>query len=112
VPSATSVSATFPVFAPASRIAAPTRTGRASSNVTIALTGMVIEPGDLVIGDDDGPPLRSLWGNRAIYNGCETKKERVKTRQHACGKLASKAWVDEALAKRGAKDFDEPQSNR
>lgn len=45
---------TLPVFAAGVSHRGPYKTGPGEINVTIAIDGMVIEPGDLIIGDDDG----------------------------------------------------------
>jgi RraA family protein len=44
----------FPVFAAGVTHRGPYKDGPGEINVSIALDGMVINPGDLVIGDDDG----------------------------------------------------------
>ncbi|KLU27179.1 RraA family protein [Caballeronia mineralivorans] len=45
---------TLPVFAAGISHRGPYKTGPGEINVPVAIDGMVIEPGDLVIGDDDG----------------------------------------------------------
>jgi len=94
---------TFPVFAAGVTHRGPYKDGPGELNVTIALDGMVIEPGDLVIGDDDGLLCVPYGETEAIYTAAKTKNEgELKTAANTlAGKLASKAWVDEALAKRG-----------
>jgi RraA family protein len=44
----------FPVFAAGVTHRGPYKDGPGEINVNIAIDGMVIEPGDLIIGDDDG----------------------------------------------------------
>lgn len=44
----------FPVYGAGVTHRGPYKTGPGEINVTIAIDGMVIEPGDLIIGDDDG----------------------------------------------------------
>ncbi len=44
----------FPVFAAGVNHRGPYKSGPGEINVPIAIDGMVIEPGDLVMGDDDG----------------------------------------------------------
>ena len=44
----------FPVFAAGVTHRGPSKDGPGEINVPIAIDGMVIEPGDLVIGDEDG----------------------------------------------------------
>jgi regulator of RNase E activity RraA len=45
---------TFPVFAAGITHRGPYKDGPGEVNVSIAVDGMTVEPGDLVIGDDDG----------------------------------------------------------
>jgi RraA family protein len=45
---------TFPVFASGITHRGPYKDGPGEINVPLALEGMVIQPGDLVLGDDDG----------------------------------------------------------
>jgi Demethylmenaquinone methyltransferase len=47
-------SQTLPVFAAGVTHRGPYKNGPGEINVPIAIDGMVIEPGDLIIGDDDG----------------------------------------------------------
>ena len=44
----------FPVFAAGVTHRGPYKDGPGEINVPIAIDGMVIEPGDLMLGDDDG----------------------------------------------------------
>ncbi|MGQ7791208.1 RraA family protein [Faunimonas sp. B44] len=44
----------FPVYASGVTLSGPFQSGPGHINVPIAIDGMVIEPGDLMIGDDDG----------------------------------------------------------
>ena len=44
----------FPVFAAGVTHRGPYKDGPGEINVPVAIDGMVIEPGDLVLGDDDG----------------------------------------------------------
>lgn len=44
----------FPVFAAGVTLRGPFQSGPGHVNVPIALAGMVVEPGDLILGDDDG----------------------------------------------------------
>lgn len=45
---------TFPVFARAAVHRGPYKNGPGSINVPVALNGMVVSPGDIVVGDQDG----------------------------------------------------------
>lgn len=45
---------TFPVFASGVTLRGPFQSGPGHVNITISIAGMIVEPGDLIIGDDDG----------------------------------------------------------
>ena len=57
----------FPVFAAGVTHRGPYKDGPGEINVPIALGGMVIEPGDLVIGDDDGLLCVPFDETEAVY---------------------------------------------
>jgi regulator of RNase E activity RraA len=58
---------TFPVFAAGITHRGPYKDGPGEFNVPVAIDGMVIEPGDLVIGDDDGLLCVPYGQTEAIY---------------------------------------------
>ena len=94
---------TFPVFAAGVTHRGPYKDGPGELNVPIALDGMVIEPGDLVIGDDDGLLCVPFGQTEAIHAAAKAKSDgelKIAADTRA-GKLASKAWVDEALVRLG-----------
>ena len=93
----------FPVFAAGVTHRGPYKDGPGELNVPIALDGMVIEPGDLIVGDDDGLVCVPFGETEPIYQAAKAKNEgEHQIAAHTLqGKLASKAWVDEALAKLG-----------
>src|SRR3546814_10297210 len=51
---ATLSAGTFPVFAAGVTPRGPYKDGPGEINVPVAIDGMVVEPGDLMLGDDDG----------------------------------------------------------
>ena len=52
--------ASFPVYAAGVTHRGPYKDGPGEINVPIAIDGMVIEPGDLIVGDEDGVLVRPL----------------------------------------------------
>ena len=93
----------FPVFAAGVTHRGPYKDGPGEINVPVALDGMVVEPGDLVLGDDDGC-LCVPYGEAAAVLRAAKAKHESETKTVAdmrAGKLASKQWVDEALRKLG-----------
>ena len=92
----------FPVFAAGVTHRGPFKDGPGEINVPIALDGMVIEPGDLVLGDDDGLLCVPFDQTAAIYQreGQERSGEKILPTRMA-GKLDPKTWVDESLKRLG-----------
>jgi RraA family protein len=93
----------FPVFAAGVTHRGPYKDGPGEINVPVALGGMVIQPGDLMLGDDDGLLSVPFDDVEAIYHAAKAKHD-VEARQYAdtmAGKLDPKTWVDEALKKLG-----------
>lgn len=94
---------TFPVFAAGVTHRGPFKDGPGEINVPVAFGGMVIQPGDLVLGDDDGllsVPLEEL---DTIYKAAKAKHD-AEAKQYAetmAGKLDPKTWVDETLQRLG-----------
>ena len=88
----------FPVFAAGVTHRGPYKDGPGEINVPIAIDGMVIEPGDLVIGDDDG--LLCVPYDRAeqLLAAARQKQEieAVMVAEIAVG-TQDNAWIDAAL---------------
>jgi RraA family protein len=93
----------FPVFAAGVTHRGPWKDGPGEINVPIALDGMVIEPGDLVIGDDDGLLCVPFDDTESLYEAARTKREAEEKTLAAtmAGRLDPKTWVDESLKRLG-----------
>jgi RraA family protein len=65
----------FPVFAAGVTHRGPYKDGPGEINVNIAIDGMVIEPGDLVIGDDDGLLCVPYAEAQNLYQAANKKQE-------------------------------------
>ena len=93
----------FPVFAAGVTHRGPYKDGPGEINVPIALDGMVIEPGDLVIGDDDGLLCVPYGETEALYEAARAKHETEEKTLAAtmAGRLDPKTWVDESLKRLG-----------
>ncbi len=92
----------FPVFAAGVTHRGPYKDGPGEINVPIAIKGMVIHPGDLVVGDDDGVVCVPFNDVEQVYAATKATHE-AETRQMAdilAGKN-DRAWVDAALKKLG-----------
>jgi regulator of RNase E activity RraA len=93
----------FPVYAAGVTHRGPYKDGPGEINVPIALGGMVIEPGDLILGDDDGLLCVPFAETEAIHAAAKTKNEaEARTLANTqAGKLDPKTWVDETLRRLG-----------
>lgn len=93
---------TFPVFAAGVSHRGPYKDGPGEINVPVSIDGMVIEPGDLVLGDDDGVLCVPYDQAEAVYKAAHAKHQgELKSMSDIHAGKTSKAWVDEALKKLG-----------
>lgn len=98
----------FPVYAAGVTHRGPMRSGPGEIGRAIALDGMVIEPGDLVIGDGDGL-LSILFDEVAAVLRAATEKRDVETKILAdveAGRSMDRSWVDPTLRKLGCTGLD------
>jgi regulator of RNase E activity RraA len=99
---ATLRSKSFPVFAAGVTHRGPYKDGPGEINVPVAIDGMVIEPGDLVIGDDDGL-LCVPYGEAETILAATQAKHAAEEKQMAAilAGTIDRAWVDAALKRLG-----------
>ena len=93
----------FPVYAAGVTHRGPYKDGPGEINVPVAFGGMVIDPGDLMLGDDDGLLCVPFDQTEAVY-GPACRKRDAEAATYAktmAGELDKKAWVDEALRRLG-----------
>ena len=90
---------TFPVFAAGITHIGPYQSGPGEVNRAVAINGMVIEPGDLVLGDDDGLLCVPFDAVDDIYaeaykrlQGENAQRERVRNG------TVDRAWIDDRIA--------------
>ncbi|RZL95025.1 MAG: RraA family protein [Variovorax sp.] len=90
----------FPVFAAGVTHRGPYKDGPGEINVPIAIDGMVIEPGDLVIGDEDGL-LCVPFDDVERLLAAARQKQVVEDKMVADIEAGcfDRAWVDETLAR-------------
>lgn len=92
--------AAMPVFACGVTHRGPYKDGPGEINVPIALDGMVIEPGDLVIGDDDGVlgvPINAVEG--LLHWAREKQAVEAKMVRDLEVGVFDRPWVDETLSR-------------
>lgn len=99
---ATIAAGDFPLFAAGVSHRGPYKDGPGEVNVPIAIDGMVIEPGDLVIGDDDGLLCVPFDHVAEVYQRA-TAKHRAETAQleQIAQGNNDRSWVLDALKKKG-----------
>ena len=97
----------LPMFAAGVTHRGPYKDGPGEINVPIAIDGMVVEPGDLVIGDGDGVLCVPFDDAQAVLASTEAKQE-AEVRELAAIADGSndRSWVDKALAAKGCEFFD------
>jgi regulator of RNase E activity RraA len=88
----------FPVFAGGVSLRGPFQSGPGHINVPIAIAGMVIEPGDLIIGDDDGVICVPYEDVESLYEECAQRlagenAQRSKVRDGS----VERTWIDRKL---------------
>ena len=92
----------LPVFAAGVSHRGPYKDGPGEINVSVAIDGMVIEPGDLVIGDWDGVLSIPLDDVESILRKTNEKQaaEAVEMAKIEAGEW-DRSWVDKTLKDRG-----------
>lgn len=90
----------FPVFAAGVTHRGPYKDGPGEINVPVAIDGMVIEPGDLVIGDGDGL-LCVPFDDVSTLLAAARKKQGVEAKMVADIEAGTydRSWVDATLAR-------------
>jgi regulator of RNase E activity RraA len=92
----------FPVYAAGVTHRGPYKDGPGVINGAIAIDGMVIEPGDLVIGDEDGFLCVPYADLEVVLKASQAKKAAEDKQMAAIlGGTHSAPWVDETLRKAG-----------
>jgi RraA family protein len=92
----------FPVFAAGVTHRGPYKDGPGEINVPIAIDGMVIEPGDLVIGDDDGLLCVPFDEAQGLYDAASAKMaQEAKMVAAIAAGTNDVAWIDATLDRLG-----------
>ncbi|MEB8431048.1 RraA family protein [Cocleimonas sp. KMM 6892] len=92
----------FPVYAAGITHRGPLKDGPGEINIPIAISGMVIEPGDIIIGDDDGFLAVPYHDAENILQLSQKKYEAEKKLVQAIEKGTNdRSWVDKALLDKG-----------
>jgi regulator of RNase E activity RraA len=95
----------FPVYAAGVTHRGPLKSGPGEIGKAIAFDGMVIEPGDLIIGDGDGILCIAFDDVEEVYQAAAAKKkaeDKILADLRAGGSM-DRAWVDATLKQLGCK---------
>ena len=94
----------FPVYAAGVTHRGPYKDGPGEINVAVSVGGMVVHPGDLVVGDADGVlAIRPADAEHVIAAAeAQNRKEQATLEAIAAGSW-DRRWVDEVLAAHGCK---------
>ncbi|ACL62462.1 RraA family protein [Methylobacterium nodulans] len=92
----------LPVFAAGITHRGPYKNGPGEINATIALDGMVIQPGDLIVGDDDGIVCVPFDQTEAVFAAANKKQQdEAKTMAAIKAGTVDRSWVERALRDAG-----------
>ncbi len=93
---------TLPVYAAGVTHRGPYKDGPGEVNVPVALDGMVIAPGDLIVGDDDGVVCVPFDQVEAVYASGNAKQQgEARTMAAIKAGTVDRSWVERALEKAG-----------
>jgi len=92
----------FPVFAAGVAHRGPYKDGPGEINCAISIDGMIVEPGDLIVGDDDGVLCVPYDDAAEVLKLAQAKKaSEEKAMQQIKSGTSDRRWVDEALRRLG-----------
>ncbi|KMO20257.1 RraA family protein [Methylobacterium platani] len=92
----------FPVYAAGVTHRGPYKSGPGEVNCTIAIDGMVIEPGDLIVGDDDGFVCVPYDLTEKVFAAADKKQQgEAKTMAAIKAGTVDRSWVERELEKAG-----------
>lgn len=104
------VETNLPTYAAGVTHRGPYKDGPGEINVPISLDGMVVEPGDIVIGDSDGVLSVPLSEAEEVLKKTQAKQDaEAKQMQAIADGTNDRSWVDAALKERGC-TFPEAKS--
>ena len=92
----------WPVYATGVSHRGPYKDGPGEINVPIAIEGMVIEPGDLIIGDEDGVLCVPFAQTQTVYEATVKKHAAEEKKMQAILEgRDDRSWVDATLSRLG-----------
>jgi regulator of RNase E activity RraA len=92
----------FPVYARGVTHRGPYKDGPGEINVPISVGGMVVNPGDIIVGDDDGFVAVPQEGAEQLIKMAKKKlAEETQTLKEIAKGTVDRSWVDKALKAKG-----------
>lgn len=92
----------FPVYAKGVTHRGPYKNGPGEINVPISIGGMVVMPGDIIIGDEDGVlAIRPEEAEALAAAARKKEKDEAATMKAIDAGTVNRAWVDKALRDAG-----------
>ncbi|TXH51946.1 MAG: RraA family protein [Burkholderiaceae bacterium] len=92
----------FPCYARGVCHRGPYKDGPGEINVPVSISGMVVQPGDIVVGDDDGVVFIAPHEAEAVAAASRRKLTEEATTMDAIARGAYDArWIDATLAQKG-----------
>jgi RraA family protein len=92
----------LPVYALGVTHRGPYKDGPGEVNTVIAIDGMSITPGDLIVGDEDGVLCVPFDSTEAVYAGVrKTMQREASVLAQTRAGTVDRSWVDELLRARG-----------
>ncbi|MGQ7828861.1 RraA family protein [Altererythrobacter sp. Z27] len=105
--SAEIASGEFPVFAAGVTHRGPYKDGPGEVNCTLSLNGMIIRPGDLVMGDSDGVVAVPFEELDSVFRAAQAKHNAELDQMDKIVRgLNDRSWVDRELCARGCTGLD------
>jgi RraA family protein len=94
----------FPCYARGVCHRGPYKDGPGEINVPVSVGGMVVLPGDIVVGDDDGVVVIAPAEAKAVAEASRRKAEaEAQTLTSIAKRAYDDAWIDQALKAKGLK---------
>ncbi|MBC7469772.1 MAG: RraA family protein [Ramlibacter sp.] len=96
----------YPIYAAGVTHRGPYKDGPGEINVAIAIEGMVVQPGDIIVGDEDGVVAVPLAQAEVLLEMAakHRAKEDITMAQILAGTV-DRSWVDALLKSRGCEDM-------
>ena len=94
----------FPCYAAGVCHRGPYKDGPGEINVPVSITGNVVSPGDIVLGDDDGVVFIAAADAEAVAAASRKKAEaEARTLDSIARRTYDDQWIDEALRAKGVR---------